>query len=75
MKIATIYRLVRLNELNDVQLIKIADALGDIAQIVFGTFFIPLFFGQVSFWRAFFGGLIACMLWFFGIILLTLCRK
>jgi hypothetical protein len=39
-----------------------ADALGDMAQISFASFFIPLFFGQASFFQAFIGGSIAAVL-------------
>ena len=63
----TPYYYRRRHRLSDTQLVKVADALGDVAQIMFATFFIPFFIGESPFIRAFIGGGIAVMLWFWSI--------
>ncbi len=59
---------------NDAQVLKIADIMGDIAQIFFATFALPIFFGKASFSMAFSGIGLSLVLWCLSIYLLRVCR-
>ena len=56
--------------LNDLQLIRFAEVLGDLAQIILATFSIPLLFGGASVFLAFVGLCLAILLWYASIFLL-----
>ena len=65
----------RRRRLNEAQLLQIAAALNDIAQVIIAAFFIPFLFGEVSFLRAFAGAFMAILLWFSSLVLLRACRN
>ena len=67
------YYSIRRRKLNDAQLLQVASAVNDVAQVVFAVFFIPLFFGETSIFGAFFGVCMASVLWFLSVFLLRAC--
>ena len=65
----------RQKRLNETQLVRFAEIVGDVAQITFAAFFLPLFVGETTFLRAFSGGSIAILLWLCSISLVRSCRN
>lgn len=68
------YSLQRHRPWNDAQFIRLAETLGDIAQVVFASFFIPFFLGGATLFHAFYGVCISLVLWYFSFSLLRRCR-
>lgn len=68
------HRLHRRRKWNDLQIIRSAEIVGDVAQIMFATFFIPFFAGETSLILSFYGLSIALVLWWWSLLLLKRCR-